>query len=212
MASNADICPIRSNRRRILVASTSTSSGPANAPSASTSSAHCPDALHPQLRQPAPKHRQQRSRPVRVTHFQDERRRNASASGFLAPTNAPQPRVGGVLPSDSFQLDAKEVLYGLAFIGSTRCKSVEYLFRDVVNGDLHWHAAHLAINGGIAQHPPPMPSSHLAAGKMRLMAGKHAACMADHYTYRITWSAEDRARLGLCAEFPSLSWTARGKS
>ena len=32
--------------------------------------------------------------------------------------------------------------------------------------------------------------------------------MVDHYTYRITWSAEDGEHLGLCAEFPSLSWLA----
>ena len=32
--------------------------------------------------------------------------------------------------------------------------------------------------------------------------------MADHYTYRVTWSAEDGEHLGLCAEFPSLSWLA----
>lgn len=28
----------------------------------------------------------------------------------------------------------------------------------------------------------------------------------DHYTYRVTWSAEDDEHVGLCAEFPSLSW------
>ncbi len=28
----------------------------------------------------------------------------------------------------------------------------------------------------------------------------------DHYTYRITWSGEDEEFVGLCAEFPSLSW------
>lgn len=28
----------------------------------------------------------------------------------------------------------------------------------------------------------------------------------DHYTYRITWSDDDREYVGLCAEFPSLSW------
>ena len=28
----------------------------------------------------------------------------------------------------------------------------------------------------------------------------------DHYTYRLTWSAEDGEFVGLCAEFPSLSW------
>lgn len=32
--------------------------------------------------------------------------------------------------------------------------------------------------------------------------------MADHYTYRITWSPEDGEHLGRCAEFPSLSWLA----
>jgi predicted HicB family RNase H-like nuclease len=30
----------------------------------------------------------------------------------------------------------------------------------------------------------------------------------DHYTYRITWSFEDNEYVGLCAEFPSLSWLA----
>ena len=30
--------------------------------------------------------------------------------------------------------------------------------------------------------------------------------MTDHYTYRITWSPEDEEFVGLCAEFPSLSW------
>lgn len=31
----------------------------------------------------------------------------------------------------------------------------------------------------------------------------------DHFTYRVTWSAEDGEYVGLCAEFPSLSWLAR---
>jgi predicted HicB family RNase H-like nuclease len=30
----------------------------------------------------------------------------------------------------------------------------------------------------------------------------------DHYTYRVTWSAEDNEHVGLCIEFPSLSWLA----
>ena len=30
----------------------------------------------------------------------------------------------------------------------------------------------------------------------------------DHYTYRVSWSREDSEYLGLCAEFPSLSWLA----
>ncbi len=28
----------------------------------------------------------------------------------------------------------------------------------------------------------------------------------DHYTYRVTWSEDDKEHVGLCAEFPSLSW------
>ncbi len=32
--------------------------------------------------------------------------------------------------------------------------------------------------------------------------------MESHYTYRISWSPEDQEYIGLCAEFPSLSWLA----
>jgi len=35
-----------------------------------------------------------------------------------------------------------------------------------------------------------------------------AALRDDHYTYRVTWSPEDGEHVGLCAEFPSLSWLA----
>ncbi|GAB6859450.1 type II toxin-antitoxin system HicB family antitoxin [Microbacterium xylanilyticum] len=31
---------------------------------------------------------------------------------------------------------------------------------------------------------------------------------ADHYTYRVRWSAEDHAFVGTVAELPSLSWIA----
>ncbi len=31
----------------------------------------------------------------------------------------------------------------------------------------------------------------------------------EHYTYRVTWSPEDGEHVGLCAEFPSLSWLAK---
>lgn len=30
----------------------------------------------------------------------------------------------------------------------------------------------------------------------------------DHYTYRVIWSEEDQEYVGLCTEFPSLSWLA----
>ena len=32
------------------------------------------------------------------------------------------------------------------------------------------------------------------------------AKFVDRYTYRVTWSDEDQEYVGLCAEFPSLSW------
>jgi predicted HicB family RNase H-like nuclease len=34
------------------------------------------------------------------------------------------------------------------------------------------------------------------------------AIQGDHYTYRVTWSADDQEHVGLCAEFPGLSWLA----
>jgi predicted HicB family RNase H-like nuclease len=40
---------------------------------------------------------------------------------------------------------------------------------------------------------------------------RHAAKTSrkiDHYTYRVSWSPEDGEHVGLCAEFPSLSWLA----
>ncbi len=30
----------------------------------------------------------------------------------------------------------------------------------------------------------------------------------NHFTYRVTWSAEDNEHVGLCTEFPSLTWLA----
>jgi predicted HicB family RNase H-like nuclease len=30
----------------------------------------------------------------------------------------------------------------------------------------------------------------------------------DRYTYRVTWSEEDQKYVGLCVEFPGLSWLA----
>ncbi len=34
----------------------------------------------------------------------------------------------------------------------------------------------------------------------------------EHYTYRVTWSAADQEFIGLCAEFPSLSWLAETRT
>jgi predicted HicB family RNase H-like nuclease len=31
----------------------------------------------------------------------------------------------------------------------------------------------------------------------------------DRYTYRVSWSEDDREFVGLCIEFPSLSWLAK---
>ena len=35
------------------------------------------------------------------------------------------------------------------------------------------------------------------------------ALKSDRYTYRVTWSEEDNEHVGLCVEFPSLSWLAK---
>ncbi|WP_017582420.1 type II toxin-antitoxin system HicB family antitoxin [Nocardiopsis valliformis] len=35
---------------------------------------------------------------------------------------------------------------------------------------------------------------------------------AEHYAYRVQWSAEDEAYVGTVAEFPSLSWVASESS
>jgi predicted HicB family RNase H-like nuclease len=34
----------------------------------------------------------------------------------------------------------------------------------------------------------------------------------DHYTYRVTWSSEDQEFIGLCAEFPSLSYLHKNRT
>ena len=34
------------------------------------------------------------------------------------------------------------------------------------------------------------------------------ALQNDRYTYRVTWSEDDTEYVGLCAEFPSVSWLA----
>jgi predicted HicB family RNase H-like nuclease len=31
----------------------------------------------------------------------------------------------------------------------------------------------------------------------------------DRFTYRVTWSEDDQESVGLCVEFPSLSWLAK---
>ena len=31
----------------------------------------------------------------------------------------------------------------------------------------------------------------------------------DRYTYSVTWSQDDQEYVGICAEFPSLSWLAK---
>jgi predicted HicB family RNase H-like nuclease len=31
----------------------------------------------------------------------------------------------------------------------------------------------------------------------------------DYYTYRVTWSSDDNEYVGLCVEFPCLSWLAK---
>ena len=35
--------------------------------------------------------------------------------------------------------------------------------------------------------------------------------MSDAYAYQVAWSDEDGEYVGICAEFPSLSWLAPGR-
>ena len=35
--------------------------------------------------------------------------------------------------------------------------------------------------------------------------------LTDKYTFRVLWSEEDEEFVGLCAEFPSLSWLAASR-
>lgn len=37
---------------------------------------------------------------------------------------------------------------------------------------------------------------------------RNTTLKGDRFTYRVTWSEEDSEYVGLCAEFPSLSWLA----
>ena len=41
--------------------------------------------------------------------------------------------------------------------------------------------------------------------------GKKPMMNSKPYTYRVIWSEEDQEFVGLCAEFPSLSWLDENK-
>ncbi len=58
---------------------------------------------------------------------------------------------------------------------------------------------------------PPGAVSRAAAGPTPQLSGRlptqqRVRKIATTYTYRVTWSEEDNEHVGLCAEFPSLSW------
>ncbi len=36
--------------------------------------------------------------------------------------------------------------------------------------------------------------------------------VVEKYTYRVIWSEEDQEHVGLCAEFPSMSWLERSQA
>lgn len=38
------------------------------------------------------------------------------------------------------------------------------------------------------------------------------ADVVERYTYRVIWSDEDQEHVGLCAEFPSMSWLDRSQA
>jgi predicted HicB family RNase H-like nuclease len=43
---------------------------------------------------------------------------------------------------------------------------------------------------------------------MNMKTEQKMSSNTDRYTYRVTWSDEDNEYVGLCTEFPSLSWLA----
>jgi hypothetical protein len=52
-------------------------------------------------------------------------------------------------------------------------------------------------------------------GEQRSEPKRRAAApaqLAQRYTYRVVWSEEDQEFVGLCAEFPSLSWLERSQT
>jgi len=59
----------------------------------------------------------------------------------------------------------------------------------------------------IAPHADGLGAPGLRRRSRRQTARENQTSL-DHYTYRVTWSAEDAEHVGLCAEFASLSWLA----
>lgn len=58
------------------------------------------------------------------------------------------------------------------------------------------------------QSAPDLNQPHTEFGRFSGQSRNCRCRMIDHYTYRVTWSAEDGEDLGLCLEFRSLSWLA----
>jgi predicted HicB family RNase H-like nuclease len=55
---------------------------------------------------------------------------------------------------------------------------------------------------------PKMPAVS-STGRSAAALARPGGSRDDHFTYRVTWSAEDDEHVGLCVEFPSLSWLAK---
>ena len=53
-----------------------------------------------------------------------------------------------------------------------------------------------------------LPGQAGLAGDQAPGGGERCHFRDDRYTYRVTWSEEDKEHVGLCVEFPSLSWLA----
>ena len=56
--------------------------------------------------------------------------------------------------------------------------------------------------------PAASPSRSRTKGNTAALA-RPGGGRGDHFTYRVTWAAEDDEHVGLCVEFPSLSWLAK---
>lgn len=88
-----------------------------------------------------------------------------------------------------------------AFFGEPRQNGTSHLiFKMPWQGDPR---VNIQDAGGKAKHL----SSAAGAASNRQTGGQTMSL--DHYTYRVTWSPEDGEHVGLCIEFPSLSWLAQ---
>jgi predicted HicB family RNase H-like nuclease len=92
-------------------------------------------------------------------------------------------------------------------------KYVNIILENLVTGEAATRYTKLpgkVIQGSIFKTTRERPR-HIKYNKCFWLLKNWRSTMAltnDRYTYRVTWSGDDNEYVGLCAEFPSLSWLA----